>query len=95
VTKVLLQILAKRSNTLWKPKTIYDHDKCMLMSFDTAKMKNGRSIICLIATVNSGFTSYFSKTKEFQNLDEKYQPMFELYLLAIEYYFARNKFYPK
>ena len=67
----------------------------MLMSFETAKMKNGKSIITVVATVNTTFTSIFSKNAEFNNLDEKYLPMFTLYLQAIEFFHARNKSYPK
>ena len=61
ITKVLLQLIAKRGNTLWVPKTKYKHDGCMLMSFDHSKMKNGKSIMAVVASVNSTFTSLFSK----------------------------------
>ena len=38
-TKVLLQIIAKRGNTLWVPKTLREVYSAMLIAFDTAKAK--------------------------------------------------------
>lgn len=39
-TKVLLQIIAKRGNTLWVPKTTFKISEIMLLAFDTSKSMN-------------------------------------------------------
>ena len=37
-TKVLLQMIAKRGNTLWVPKHNCDLDSLMMAAFDTSKV---------------------------------------------------------
>jgi len=58
-TKVLLQIIAKRGNTLWVPKTTCEVKKTMMIAFDSAK-SGGNSILSVCCSVNSTFTSFFS-----------------------------------
>ncbi len=37
-TKVLLQIIAKRGNTLWVPRPIGEIKSCMLIGYDSCKI---------------------------------------------------------
>lgn len=60
-TKVLLQIIAKRGNTLWVPKTKGKLDDVMLLAIDNAKLDNGKNVLAACGTVNSTFTSVYSK----------------------------------
>ena len=50
-TKILLQMIAKRGNILWVPKTLGKINNAMIMAFDSAKGGKGSSIVCC-ATVN-------------------------------------------
>jgi len=70
-TKLLLQMIAKRGNVLWVPKTtgkVYD---TMIMAFDNSKGMYGNSIVCC-ASVNDTFSSYFSKTSKYNNNEDKF-----------------------
>jgi hypothetical protein len=58
---VLLQIIAKRGNTLWVPKTKARLDDVMLLAIDNAKLDNGKNVLAACGTVNSTFTSVYSK----------------------------------
>lgn len=58
-TKVLLQMLAKRGNTLWVPESPKEISNIMLIGFDTAKFKNS-TIITMCSTLNSTYTSIFT-----------------------------------
>lgn len=60
-TKVLLQIIAKRGNTLWVPKANCKIDSCMLAAYDNAKA-GSKNVLGLCATINSTFSSIFSST---------------------------------
>ena len=93
-TKLLLQIIAKRGNTLWVPKGQAKFDNVMIMAFDVAKCRNSY-IMSVVATVNSTFTSIFSKTADFKNSNDRFQPMFTLYVKALMSYMDRNKCFPK
>jgi hypothetical protein len=64
-TKVLLQIIAKRGNTLWVPKPTCKIDSSMLVAFDSAKM-GAKTLLALCATINSTFSSIYSSIKKQQ-----------------------------
>lgn len=87
-TKVLLQIIAKRGNTLWVPKLNCTLPKTMLLAFDTAKGPSG-TLLALCATLNSTFTSLYSAHRPFSN-EGKFKAMLELTTLAITAYEERN-----
>jgi hypothetical protein len=60
-TKVLLQIIAKRGNTLWVPKTRGKLEDVMLVGIDNAKLDGNRNVLAACGTVNSTFTSVYSR----------------------------------
>jgi hypothetical protein len=60
-TKILLQIIAKRGNTLWVPKTKTSHDNVMLIGIDNATISGNRNILTACGSVNSVYTSIFTK----------------------------------
>jgi hypothetical protein len=93
-TKILLQIIAKRGNTLWVPKPICYIESCMLVGYDSAKISKG-TLMALCATINSTFSSVFSATRTYHENSEKYNKMMELLLEACNAYFLRNKNCPK
>lgn len=93
-TKVLLQIIAKRGNTLWVPQTAKEIEGCMLLAFDTAKIQSG-TILAATATINSTFSTIHARTKVFSNPEEKFAAMRDLTLGCISAYFDRNKNIPK
>jgi len=88
-TKVLLQLIAKRGNTLWVPRPTFEISKTMLIGFDQSKMGNGY-LLSVCATINSTFSSVFSSTTFFDSNQNKYPKMTDLLLLAINSYVARN-----
>lgn len=59
-TKILLQMIAKRGNTLWVPESAMKMEKVMMAAFDTAKMGN-KNVISGVATMNSTYSSICSK----------------------------------
>lgn len=59
-TKILLQMIAKRGNTLWVPESAMKMEKVMMAAFDTAKMGN-KNVISGCATINSTYSSIVSK----------------------------------
>ena len=59
-TKILLQMIAKRGNTLWVPESAMKMEKVMMAAFDTAKMGN-KNVISGVATINSTYSSIVSK----------------------------------
>jgi hypothetical protein len=93
-TKILLQILAKRGNTLWVPKPMCTIDNAMLVGYDTGKV-HGKTLLALCATINSTFSSVFSDTRTYSANSDKYGKMSELLLAAIAAYASRNKECPK
>lgn len=66
-TKVLLQMLAKRGNTLWVPKVKSNLKDTMLIGIDTASL-GGKTVLAACGTVNSSYTSIYSKTIIYKNL---------------------------
>ena len=60
-TKILLQIIAKKGNTLWVPVTKNKMEDIMLVGVDTAKVSGNKNVLAMVGTVNSTFTSYNSK----------------------------------
>jgi hypothetical protein len=67
-TKILLQIIAKRGNTLWVPKTQAKVEDTMLIGVDNAAISGGKNILAVCGTVNSTFTSIFSKRTEYNGV---------------------------
>lgn len=63
-TKILLQILAKRGNTLWVPKPLCNIENTMLVGYDSGKVRN-ETLLALCATINSTFSTVFSATKTY------------------------------
>ena len=72
-TKVLLQMIAKRGNTLWAPKGLSTLKDTMLCGFDCAKTD-----LALCATINSTFTSIFGTTTKVPQSQDKFSRMTEL-----------------
>lgn len=60
-TKVLLQIIAKRGNTLWISKPTCQAEQTMLVGFDTSKV-GSKTLLAISAFINSTFSSIYSKT---------------------------------
>jgi hypothetical protein len=87
-TKVLLQIIAKRGNTLWVPLLTCALPKTMLLAFDTAKGPTSH-LVALCATLNSTFTSLYSAQLPFKN-ESKFQAMQKLTSQALAAYVERN-----
>ena len=89
-TKILLQIIAKRGNTLWVPIVPAGIKGCMMVAFEVAKA--GRSTtLGMCATLNSTFSSIFSRNETFEAAEKKFTSMINLTLQAIEAYAHRNK----
>lgn len=88
-TKILLQIIAKRGNTLWVPRCPQGLPATMMMAFETAKDR--KTTLGMCATLNSTFSSIFSRTYTFDKGDEKFPAMVNLSLQAVAAYVARNK----
>lgn len=76
-TKILLQIIAKRGNTLWVPRPLCEIEGCMLVGFDSCKVQKG-TLMAICATINSTFSSVFSATRVFGDNSEKFNKMKEL-----------------
>jgi hypothetical protein len=76
-TKVLLQVIAKRGNTLWVPQTKFEYEATMLLAFDTAKT-NSKTLISAVATVNSTFNSLHSEHEIYESNENKYIKMIKL-----------------
>jgi len=93
LTKVLLQILAKRGNTLWISTPTCSVSNTMLVGFDTCKI-GGKTIISIAAFINSTFSSIFTQREVYVSADDKYQKMINLYLLALKAYNKRNQRMP-
>lgn len=67
-TKILLQIIAKRGNTLWVPKSKAKVEDAMLIGIDSATLPGGKNIIAACGTVNSTFTSIYTKCVEYKGM---------------------------
>ena len=89
-TKILLQMIAKRGNTLWVPQSIKKIDKTMLVAFDSSKCGK-KNVLSGVATVNSTFSSICSRIEEFTGTTDKLQGMFSLMMKLIDAYVSRNK----
>lgn len=94
-TKILLQIIAKRGNTLWVPKTKAKIEDTMLIGIDNASIQGGKNIMAACGTVNSTFTSVYTKTIEYKDLHEKFVAAKKAVLEIVKYYVDRNKTPPK
>ena len=89
-TKILLQILAKRGNTLWVPRPICNIENTMIVGYDNAANK-----LAICATINSTFSSVFSAVKPYGMNSDKYGKMADLLVEACNAYMSRNKTCPK
>ena len=89
-TKILLQIIAKRGNTLWVPKCPKGVSEAMIMAFETVKAGK-KTTLGMCATLNATFSSIFSRTEIFESLDRKFTSMLNLTMSAVDAYAHRNK----
>jgi len=80
-TKILLQIIAKRGNTLWVPQTPSQLSSVMLVGFDTAKYKSN-TIVTVCATINSTYTSIYTDYSITEQND-KFKQMINLTMKSI------------
>lgn len=92
-TKILLQIIAKRGNTLWVPKIPSNLGGAMMVAFENAKVGR-KTTLAMCATLNSTFSSIFSRTETYENNDSKFTMMLNLTLKAVDAYAHRNKEVP-
>ena len=92
-TKILLQIIAKRGNTLWVPKCPEGVKGAMMVAFETAKAGKSTTL-GMCATINSTFSSIFSRCESYTDCDKKFSTMLNLTLKAVEAYAHRNKEVP-
>lgn len=89
-TKILLQIIAKRGNTLWVPKIPSGVSEAMMLAFETVKAGK-LTTLGMCATLNKTFSSIYSKTETFESIERKFSTMTKLTLSAVEAYAHRNK----
>jgi hypothetical protein len=87
----LLQIIAKRGNTLWVPKTKNSISNAMMAGFENAKISGSKYTLSLCATISSTYSSIFSKNIVYDGVDNKFNTMSSLMMLAIGAYVSRNK----
>lgn len=92
-TKILLQIIAKRGNTLWVPKVPKSASSLMMVAFETAKAGRATTL-AMCSTLNSAFSSIFSRTETFEMSEKKFASMLNLTMKGVEAYLARNKEVP-
>jgi hypothetical protein len=88
-TKILLQIIAKRGNTLWVPETGQKIENAMLLGFDYAKSGN-RTFVSACSTINSTYSSLYSKHDVCEQASDKFRVMKMLALDCIKGYNERN-----
>lgn len=93
-TKILLQLIAKRGNTLWVPESTLKLSGVMLAAFDNAKQGN-KNVMSGVATINSTFSSICSKISEYTDINDKLNCMMGMMLKLIDSYLKRNKQTPK
>lgn len=93
-TKVLLQMIAKRGNTLWISKPTCSFNNTMILGFDTAKI-GSKTLMAACATINSTFSSVYSCTGTYDGNQNKFGKMVELLLAAVGAYVTRNTKPPK
>jgi len=93
-TKVLLQIIAKRGNILWVPKTICKIENTILLAFDSSKL-GSQTLLSVCATINSTFSSIYSKSVIYGSNDERFGKMVQLHLAVVDSYIKRNTNLPK
>lgn len=76
-TKLLLQMIAKRGNVLWVPKTTGKISSAMIMAFDNAKGHRGGNLACT-ATMNDTYSNYYSQFLSYENNEDKFNAMVKL-----------------
>lgn len=62
----------------------------MLAAFDNSKMGN-KNVMSGVATINSTFSSIYSKNAEYTDINDKLNCMMTLLLKLIDSYAKRNK----
>lgn len=93
-TKILLQLIAKRGNTLWVPESTLKLSRTMLCAFDSANNK-GKNELAGVATINSTFSSICSKMDVYTDINSKMICMLGIMLKLVDAYFKRNKEAPQ
>lgn len=93
-TKVLLQIIAKRGNTLWVPISKGKLNDSMLAAYDSGKV-GSKNVLALCATINSTYSSIYSTSAQYDSNQQRFNKMVELQLNAINAYMKRNSRLPK
>ena len=89
-TKILLQIIAKRGNTLWVPRCPEGVNEAMILAFETVSAGR-KTTLGMCATLNATFSSIFSRTDTYESIDRKFTAMLNLTMNAIDAYAHRNK----
>jgi len=92
-TKILLQIIAKRGNTLWVPKIPPNLGETMMIAFESAKA-GSNTTLAMCATVSSVFSSIYSTTMSYSSIDSKFNVMVNLTLKGVDAYCQKNKEIP-
>lgn len=87
-------MIAKRGNTLWVPQSAQKLQRTMLIGFDNCKFGN-KNLISGVATINSTFSSIFSKYEEYFTANDKYKAMVIITMKLVEGYVHRNKAPPE
>lgn len=70
-------------------------DDVMLVAVDNAKLDGGKNVLAACGTVNSSFTSIYSKRLEYNSNEDKYMAACKATLDILNYYVDRNKAPPK
>jgi hypothetical protein len=67
----------------------------MLVGIDSGALQGGRNIVAACGTVNSTYTSIYTKCIEFKGMEEKYGAVCKALMDIVNYYVDRNKNPPK
>lgn len=67
----------------------------MICGFDQAKIYGNKFALSICATMNSTYSSIFSKTEQYEQAENKFKTMSTLLMTALEGYVNRNKSAPK
>lgn len=76
-TKILLQIIAKKGNTLWVPSFSKQISHTMIVGFDNASV-GGKSVVSICSTINSTFSSVFTLSERYSSNEDKMVKMSNL-----------------
>jgi hypothetical protein len=90
---LVLQVIAKRGNTLWWPKTLREVPGAMLLAFAVSKAKE-KNLLAVTSTLNPTFSSIYTDCIVVSHPEEKFEAMVELSILSLKVYLDRNKNLP-